>query len=360
MPRLDAPALADRPATAPAIDARDPWLDNARFALIALVVFGHALEPLLDAHPLLDEVYRFVYLFHMPAFAFLSGAVARTEADSELLRGVVFRLLLPYALFQGLYALAAQAPEWPDDGPAGIATPYWLLWYLPSLACWRLLLPLFARLRHGPLLALALALAAGWTSDLGYYLSLSRTLVFFPFFFLGQRWMRPWRAVLEARRPALPAVLTLCVLALLASAGPADPRWLYGSVGYAALHVDPLSGALQRLLLMIAAGIATLAFLALVPRRRLPWSALGAGSLGAYLLHGFVVKLADGTGAIERLADWPRPLLLATLGLAALACTAALSSAPVNRALAPLAAPRWLERRLWRRPPQGSRRNGGR
>src|SRR5690625_4229938 len=63
----------------PAPRGRDPWLDNARFILIALVVFGHMLEPLADAHPWLQTCYRFVYAFHMPAFAFRSE-----EHTSEL------------------------------------------------------------------------------------------------------------------------------------------------------------------------------------------------------------------------------------------------------------------------------------
>lgn len=97
---------------------RDPWLDNARFILIALVVFGHSLEPLLDTHPWLATCYRFVYAFHMPAFAFLSGAVAHTDVDTRLLRSVVFRLLWPYLIFQGLYALASLLSIWPGPDRA--------------------------------------------------------------------------------------------------------------------------------------------------------------------------------------------------------------------------------------------------
>ena len=66
-----------------------------------------------------------------------------------------------------------------------MATPYWLLWYLLSLAGWRLLLPVFARLKRPLTFAVALAVAVGCASEVGYYLSLSRTLVFFPMFVLG-------------------------------------------------------------------------------------------------------------------------------------------------------------------------------
>ena len=100
------------PIAAPAApDARrDPWLDNARFALIGLVLLGHAMEPLLARSPSLAALYRFIYLFHMPAFAFISGAVAHPRLDPPRLKAIAFRLLLPYAAFQGIYALAALTP----------------------------------------------------------------------------------------------------------------------------------------------------------------------------------------------------------------------------------------------------------
>ncbi|KGI77176.1 hypothetical protein LF63_0111215 [Oleiagrimonas soli] len=327
---------------------RDPWLDNARFFLIALVVFGHELEPLLRTHSLLAGCYRFIYLFHMPAFAMLSGAVASTDLNSTLLRKIVFRLLLPYLLFQGLYAWISQAGVWPDDGPDGIATPYWLLWYLPSLACWRLLLPLFARLRCRLPLAVGVALAAGWAGDLGHYLSLSRTLVFFPFFLIGWQRLPDWCRA-DARMPARPlAVALLLALAALALDRRLDPRWLYGSASYAALHVSALHGSIQRLLLMAAATLAALAVFRLTPRRAFAWSRLGRGSLAAYLLHGFAIKLAIGAGAFALIRDWPTPVLLAMLGTLALTVTATLCSPLINRLAAPLTQPRWLERALWR------------
>jgi fucose 4-O-acetylase-like acetyltransferase len=328
--------------------ARDPWLDNARFVLISLVVFGHLLEPLLASHPLLGNSYRFVYSFHMPAFAFLSGAVAQARVDTKLLRDVLFRLLLPYLAFQGLYALAAQWPGWPDGGPSGVVTPYWLLWYLLSLACWRLLLPLFARLRYSLPIAVGIALAAGCSDDIGYYLSLSRTLVFFPLFLLGWQLARRWRRRSGGAGVRVLAAAVLVALFAVATVSGLDPRWLYGSYGYAELGTPPVEGAALRLLLIGCATAGTCAFLALVPRRRLALSALGRRSLGAYLLQGFLVNLAIGAGLFASLAALPRSVLLPLLLAVAATVAALLSARPVQRLLAPIASPRWLERRLWR------------
>lgn len=332
----DAPAATCAPAPIP----RDPWLDNARFALIALVVFGHLLEPLLAAHPLLGAAYACVYIFHIPAFAFLSGAVTHAATSpARLLRDVLLRLLLPYLVFQGLYLLAAQSPLWPDDGPTGVATPYWLLWYLLSLACWRLLLPLFAQLPWHLPLAVLLALAAGCVDNIGYYLSLSRTLVFFPLFLLGWQAAHAWRAYAQGDTTRWIAMGVLAALFGGIALAKPDPRWLYGSYSYAAMAIPALQGMALRLLLLILAAVGALAFLILVPRRRLALTVLGRRSLAAYLVHGFLVKLAIGAGLMASLAALPRSLLLPTLLALAVAATVALSTRPVERCMAWVIAP---------------------
>lgn len=328
--------------------ARNPWIDNARFVLIVLVVFGHSLEPLLGSgHPTVEAAYRFIYLFHMPAFAALSGAVASTGLDASTLRKIVFRLLLPYLVFQGLYTLAAMSSNWPDDGPGGIATPYWLLWYLPSLACWRLMLPFFARLRFRIVLAVSLALAAGWAGDLGYYLSLSRILVFFPFFLLGWRFVPAWREQSRMLPVRVGAIITLLALLALSFTSHPDPHWLYGSYGYSDLDVSALVGVGLRALQLAGACLAGLAVLALIPRRHTHISALGQGSLSAYLLHGFVIKFAIGFGLFGVLAPLPPALSLTLLAAAALVLAAILATPPVHRLIASASSPAWLRRALW-------------
>ena len=338
------------PPGAPSVlPARDAWKDNARLALITLVVFGHSLEPLRGVASI-DALYRFLYLFHMPAFAFLSGAVARADVDLKLLKRITFQLLLPYLLFQALYALAAQTPGWPDAGPKGVTTPYWLLWYLPSLAAWRLLLPLFMRMRHPLVLACLFALMAGWADDVGYRMSLSRTASFFPFFLIGHLYSPAWRERLRGPLACALALATLLALGCAASAVP-DPRWLYGSNGYAALGVDYAAGTLWRLLRVGVGVVGSAAFLALVPRREFAVTAVGGRSLQAYLAHGFIVKFAVAAGLFAWLEAGQPPLVNALILLpAAWLLVRLLASVPAARLLSPLTSPQWLERWLWRVP----------
>ena len=52
---------------------RVPFWDNARFACITLVVMGHAIQRLTSESDPALVVYLFLYAFHMPAFAIISG-----------------------------------------------------------------------------------------------------------------------------------------------------------------------------------------------------------------------------------------------------------------------------------------------
>lgn len=97
--------------------ARYPVLDNARFLLISLVVTGHLLEQLADSGPITAALYRWIYLFHMPAFVLISGAVSKAALTRRRAFALVTGLLLP---------LVAALCHLPDavSGVGRVAVPY--------------------------------------------------------------------------------------------------------------------------------------------------------------------------------------------------------------------------------------------
>lgn len=337
-------AVRGRPATtfrATRRPERYPALDNARCVLIALVVTGHLLEQLAASGALAAALYRWIYLFHMPAFVLISGAVSSARLTRRRALALVTGLLVPYLMFQTLYPAWDARLSGSGDWWQGYLTPYWLLWYLPSLACWRLLLPLFARLKFALPLAIGIALAAGVTTQIGYPLSLSRTLVFLPLFLLGHRLGAQRLQQLGATRPR-----KLAALATLAAAAAGawflrdlDPEWLYAASGYAALHVGIASGMAMRLALLLASAACVLAVLALVPRRG--WLAgLGRRSLTAYLMHGFLVRGLVAAGAFTWLAHaLPEPAALGVCIVAGALLAGALSTRLADSLAAPLTRP---------------------
>src|SRR5690348_2486217 len=337
------------PRTARRTD-RYPALDNARFILIALVVVGHLIEQLVHTGPTADALYRWIYLFHMPAFVLISGALSSPVLTRRRLVRIVTGLLLPYVLFQTLYPAWDAWLSGSGDWSQGYLTPYWLLWYLLSLACWRLMLPVFARLKYPLPIAVAVALAAGAVSWIGYPFSLSRTLVFFPLFVLGFR--------LRARRlqhlGGTAARKGLAVLVLAGTAAGAwflrglDPQWLYASVDYGTLGVAPAVGAGVRLALLAASSACALSVLTLVPRRP-RWAGAGRRSIDAYLLHGFLVRAALAAGGFAWLdGAIPQGAALVVVIAAGWLIAAVLSTRIVDRMARPLMRPGDWTLETWR------------
>lgn len=313
--------------------ARDPWFDNARFLLIALVVVGHAIEPLIWGDVSVRAVYELIYAFHMPAFVFLAGAFAPATLGRAELVKLLRRIALPYLVFDLVYVGFDRLWIHTPNAELALLKPYWLLWFLMSLFWWRLLLPVLARAPSlSMVLAVGAALAIGRYPGDGYFLSLSRTVAFLPFFLLGHLVRR--RASALADFPlAGAAVLLLGALGAWWLAPELRVQWLYQTWSDANLGMPGHAAELVRLGLLAAAALLGAGFLACVPSRPTFFTEWGARSLNAYLLHGFLAKAALASGLYRQLGGWPSR---AALVLVAVLVAAALSSRPVGRLMAPL------------------------
>lgn len=267
-------------------NTRSPYIDNARFFLICLVILGHGLEIIPSLSLFVRALYRLIYLFHMPAFVFLSGVLAARQKKPK-----IGNLFLQYIIFQILYLLCARHVLNPET-KLQFTTPYWILWFSVSLICWKMLAPYLARLPHRllPGLLVAVALVAGCDSSIGYTVSLSRTLVFLPFFMAGYI-AQPQHLKLVHRIPGWAAALGF-LASFLAAAFFSRARafWFYGSIGYKPFGVSLARGMLYRFGVLVWGGILVALFLSLVPRERHVYSPLGARSGQLFYLHGFFFR----------------------------------------------------------------------
>jgi fucose 4-O-acetylase-like acetyltransferase len=220
-------------------------------------------------------------------------------------------LIVPLLVFQAIYH-GWNAWLLHETFEYHVTEPFWLLWYLASLACWRLLLPPMLALGRPLLIACAIAILAGYAGDIGYPFSLSRTLVFLPFFIAGHRYGLDLRG---SRMGAIAALLSLAGLAWLIR--DLDPVWLYGSSAY-----PDLWGGLLRAGLLAASAFGVWAVLRLVPRKKSPLTAMGRQSLAVYLLHGLLINAATALGLWASLGQLPPTwrLGLAVTGGTLLAC----------------------------------------
>ena len=281
---------------------RDPWFDNAKMLLVTLVVVGHSWT-LLPESWLVDRTYDWLYLWHIPAFVLVTGYLSRRFTYSRRnLRRLVTTLVLPYLVFEGLFALLRV-----DIGGEKLErlwlNPHWPMWYLCVLVLWRLATPALRRTPHVLAVAVGISLLGGLVSV--ETLDVNRALGLLPFFTVGlvaeQRHLDLLRS--RAARRAGVAVLVAGVVAAHLVESRASTEWLYYRSSYASLDVEPLQGMAIRAALLVVGLTMALSVLAWVPRTGGWFSALGAGSLVVYLFHGFYVKGAEYAGVPGWAAD---------------------------------------------------------
>ncbi|MDE7206455.1 MAG: acyltransferase family protein, partial [Lachnospiraceae bacterium] len=260
---------------------RNYRIDNIKAVLIFLVVFGHMLE-LIAA----KQIYLIIYSFHMPAFIFVTGYYAKFRP-----RKILLELMMPYILFQTLY-LIFEGYTTGESTTFQYMRPYWLLWYLLTVIIYYILLPMIKTDRmkqRGQIVALsfAISLLAGYDSTVGYYMSLSRTMVFLPFFVMGH-----YAGNSETKFDVLKKwyhKIAILIGVLLSSyyiiTAQVSSVILYGSYSYEATE----SGVFQRAVLLIIAFIWILALFRFVPDIKIPiLSDLGKGTFSVFLVHGFI------------------------------------------------------------------------
>ena len=188
VPDVDAP-LAPSPAPA---KQRDPWFDNAKMALVALVVLGHSwtLLPLnltdggsSTATQVDTWFYNFLYAWHIPAFVIVTGYLSKSfEYTRVRMWNLVTTVAVPYVLFEGVYALYRHVVGGVDFERLW-ANPHWPMWYLSAMFFWRLMTPIFKRMPGKVVVAVAISLLAGlYANDI---FDNARIFGLLPFFVLG-------------------------------------------------------------------------------------------------------------------------------------------------------------------------------
>jgi fucose 4-O-acetylase-like acetyltransferase len=347
--------MSAAPATGPVarLRVRIPFWDNARFAVIALVVVGHALFPQISESDFARTVYLTIYAFHMPAFALISGYFSKASPPgTQRMRKIVSELVVPYFVFQLIWSVIQYLVEGP--GTFNLTLPHWTLWFLLALAIFRILLPYLALLRWPLLWAVLASTFVGYFENVDSTFALSRTIGILPFFILGWQ-VRQWRLAERWFALGSRAVWLIRTAAVILFAGFAtvvaltlDPmrefglrEWLLYDDSYRDIAEPTWWAALFRLGFIAVAIVLSAAFFALVPRRRTAITALGLGTMYVYLLHSFVLYPLRQSGFLAERTELP--WVIATIAFAILLAVV-LATRPVRRAFRPLVQPRltWL------------------
>ncbi len=165
--------------------------DNAKLLLIFLVVLGHFLETFLEQYPVCESVYGIIYLFHMPAFLFISGMFSKKTINADRLDWakitpyLVLFVILDFGRFIVRYC-------WDPTLTFRVFRITGVSWYLFALFVLIVVTHLLRKIdpKFVFCIAIAISLIIGYSKGIGYWFALYRIITMFPFFYLGYLWDR--------------------------------------------------------------------------------------------------------------------------------------------------------------------------
>ena len=269
-------------------------IDTIKTLLIFLVVFGHCLEINLEGNNKL--IYCIIYIFHIPLFAFCSGYLFKFDRKK-----IIIKILLPYFLFQTIYTIFNCIYLQDKSIVLNYTTPYWIMWYMMSLAFWGIFTIFFdtKNIKKEIIIVIftfLIGIIVGLDNSVGYYLSLSRTIVFLPFFILGfyaKKWINVWeiKDKIKAIKKIIIGIVLFIIMILIVyyiytQYKNWNVSWLYGSYPYDQINYSFVIRILQYIFSIL---IIIFVFW-IIPNRRNFLNYIGRNTLIIYLMHGFIIK----------------------------------------------------------------------
>ena len=265
-------------------------LDNLKVILIFFVVFGHVIEYYINENSILMTLYIFIYIFLMPLFIFISGYLSKNFYKMK--RKAIRNLLIPYIIFNMIWYTAVYIGT--RRAMFSVLYPGWTLWYLLSLFFWRITLKYLIKFKHILLLSFIAGVLVGLIPSIGSILSISRTIVFLPFFLLGYYATEEHLEKIKSFKSeyAITGILVFLLVAIyIVKNDLFNYKFLYNSYSYNALEVSLFEGTIFRIFLYFGAIIFSICVINLVPRKEQFFSKIGKATMNIYVFHIYLVML---------------------------------------------------------------------
>lgn len=169
---------------------RNYLMDNLKALMLFLVAFGHTLDVYIGSGGIELYLMKYIYLFHMPMFAFITGYF--TKDLDKARKTAVEKCLIPYLIFQGVYVIMANvmikmglASFNSDTFNSSILVPSSAFYYLLAVFVWKLIAKDFMRLRYPLILSFVLGLLISVTKLDQFHVGYGAVFSLLPFFVLG-------------------------------------------------------------------------------------------------------------------------------------------------------------------------------
>ena len=260
---------------------RNLYWDNIKGILILLVVFAHFIYSFQDASPVIDRLVDYIYMFHMPAFVFVSGYFGKGDKAYSFER--IIKLVFLYFIFNSLIGFY--------DGFVSLLYPMYSYWYLLGLIVWRLTAHHIAKFRFIIPILFVTALAAGFYSDIDNTFAVCRIIGFYPFYMMGYKFSKEQSGRLQdIKYPKRVAMGLGVLLATGLIAVLSRGFFAYSDLDLMMYPYQSFLAAPGRVVLFVIAVLAILVLLLVSFEKNIPFfTDFGANSIWVYVLHRPIV-----------------------------------------------------------------------
>lgn len=275
---------------------REYYFDNAKFVLIFFVVLAHAISPFKSEYKVINTLWEYLNILHMPCLIFISGYFSKKYIkDGKFNIQKPFTYLILYTISQILVTLF-EVLILHDKVKYSFVFPRSSLWYLQCLVGWYILLPYIDKINKKLMLTILfiIGIFVGYDQRIGDIASLSRLFVHFPFFYIGYIFpMEKMKKCLENKKAIMGILLSLVCFFLLYKFGKYIPgeiircNFAFANIDSDIMKIWPFDFCV-RIAFYICALTFIVLFLNFIPRGRTFFTKFGSRTLQVYILHRFI------------------------------------------------------------------------
>lgn len=277
--------------------------DNTKAILIFLVIIGHLIQPYVTQNKTISAIFSFIYSFHMPLFIIVSGYFSKKELNKKILINLFLDYFLLFIISQLLFVFFTQSIGIKKYSYLTL-TPAYIYWYIFALFFWNIILKIILiicekshiKLEYFIILSFIFGLLIGFINSISWELSLSRIVVFFPFFITGYYFKIKKIEINNLIHNEALAILILISSFIIVYKfnNIFNFNLLSGAKPYSKIKLNNI-GYLYRLVLYVMQIAICLSIMKIMPYKKNIISKYGTKTLEIYIIHGFIMKWISTT-----------------------------------------------------------------
>ncbi len=274
----------------------EKW-DILKFFLIFTVVLGHIADFYTDRSAEMQNLYLFIYTFHMPLFIFVSGLFSKRTVNEfrfDKIAGYMIVYLFT-KLVLAIYVFLAKG-----EFRLSLFVDGGLPWFMIAMFTFPLITYPVRKIKFPVVLTVSvvIALIVGYFRGIGDVFSISRIIVYFPFFYVGYAVdAKALKYVCDKSWVKAVSVVVLLIIAI-GCFGFGDVFYVLrplftGRNPYIAIPEHFEYAFALRLFCYVISALAGFSVIALIPNHtKLPaLKVLGARTLSVYVYHYIILYI---------------------------------------------------------------------